>query len=438
MPRRAGTGSNGKLQATVFKKCDRSAHSPETNKGCAARDRGEAKGKCQHTCEPGEIERCHHAWTVRYNVNGVQRDQSFKDELDAHRRIVRGSGLRKAQDFQLELTRGKRAQGRTYVDPKAGNAPFGEAAETYIGNQPVAERTRELLRGVWRNHVKPVFGNKTLAQAALMRTELETLLARRMGGMSANQRDIARRIVAGTLDAAVKTRKLAGHTCDGIQIARGGKGPRTDFVFPRFDQVKFLADGGTAGDGRHYAGAGIAVWLMRGCGLRIGEALAVEKADFIHRGRTLRCARQASRDGRESLPLKHREEGGYRDVPVPAWLWEMVKDMPGGPLTPGNAGRRCQVYSTAYGKFTKAAKAIGIEKGFSPHSLRHAFASALLGRNTPIGDVAEWLGHRDINKTYAIYRHMLPEAPRTARDTLDAEYAEWRQAGQQATLPKAA
>jgi hypothetical protein len=54
MPRRAAAGNNGKLQATVLKKCDRSYHRPATNKQCAA-------GTCQHTCEPSAIERCRHA-----------------------------------------------------------------------------------------------------------------------------------------------------------------------------------------------------------------------------------------------------------------------------------------------------------------------------------------------------------------------------------------
>ncbi len=125
MSQRAAKGTSGNLQATILKKCDRSYHRPETNKGCAA-------GTCQHTCEPGETGRCRHAWTVRYTVNGVQRDKSFRDEMDAGRRVRYGSGLKKARDFQLELTRGKRAQGRTYVDPAAGNELFGPAAEAFI------------------------------------------------------------------------------------------------------------------------------------------------------------------------------------------------------------------------------------------------------------------------------------------------------------------
>jgi hypothetical protein len=158
MSRRGGTGNNGRLQATFVKKCSAEYHRPETNRQCAS-------GTCQHTCQPSEIARCRHAWTVRYNVNGVQRDKSFRDEMDGQKRVQYGTGLRKAQDFQLELTRGKRAQGKTCIDPKAGNAKFEEAAETYIANQPVAERTRELLRCVYRNHVKPVSGAKGALRA---------------------------------------------------------------------------------------------------------------------------------------------------------------------------------------------------------------------------------------------------------------------------------
>ena len=66
-------------------------------------------------------------------------------------------------------------------------------------------------------------------------------------------------------------------------------------MFPAHAQVKFVADGND-----ETLGAGICVWLMRGCGLRIEEALAVEKADFRENGTILRVYQQATRDGRET------------------------------------------------------------------------------------------------------------------------------------------
>ena len=42
---------------TLFKKCDRSNHKPDSNKRCAS-------ATCQHTCD--NRERCACVWTLRY------------------------------------------------------------------------------------------------------------------------------------------------------------------------------------------------------------------------------------------------------------------------------------------------------------------------------------------------------------------------------------
>ena len=95
--------------------------------------------------------------------------------------------------------------------------------------------------------------------------------------------------------------------------------------------------------------------------------------------------------------------GGHRGIPVPAWLWDlwdMVKDLPDGPLTPSNGDRKYQQYGTVYERFMNATEKAGIPAGFTPHSLRHGFASAMLSKGVPIADVAHWpgpagLSHRD-------------------------------------------
>jgi integrase len=149
----------------------------------------------------------------------------------------------------------------------------------------------------------------------------------------------------------------------------------------------------------------------------------VHREDF-RSPRTLRLTGQASRDGREKVPLKHRKRGEYRDVIMPAWLGELVTDMPEGPLCPGH-DRPYAVYETVRSQFQAAARSATIPAGFRAHSLRHAFASTLLSRGVPITDVARWLGHKDIRETYNTYSHFMPEAEDRAVGVLDAEYAEW-------------
>ena len=387
MSRRAGTGNNGKLQATVLKKCDRTYHRPETNKQCA-------DGTCQHTCEPSAIERCRHAWTVRYTVNGVQRDKSFRDEMDARKRVQWGTGLKKAQDFQLELTRGKRAQGKTYVDPKAGNELFGPAAEAFIMSPALEANadSRATYLSYYRASIKARFARRTLAQMATQQAadEVTELLNITMAHKSTGLRRQARMIITGTMDAAVKGEKIGRHRLAGINLTEGSRTTpaREDddeeaggFVFITDAQVGMLAAGMRVTDARgrrrFLPGVGMAAWLQRTMGLRIREALGVEKADFRTRkdgSRYLRLRSQASRDGHARVPLKHRKEGEGRNVPVPDFVWDMVQAMPDGPLCPGPRGTRYLQYNTAWSRFQAITAALDID-GYTTHSLRHQFAS---------------------------------------------------------------
>ena len=400
----------------VFKKCDRACHKPDSNKACAA-------GTCQHTCS--DVERCSHAWTLRYWAGGRQRERSFKDEI-RYGRTIYGSGRKLAQDAQLKQTVDKRAGDRTFADySKAGKANFGEAAEAFIMRLPVNERSRSSYLSAYRTHVKPLYGTSTLARVANDRDGVLDLLTVTMKELSISVRRNVRMVITGTCDEAVKAGKIREHRLADIELADNGtKHDRTDFVFPAHTQVRFVADGND-----DTLGAGICVWLMRGCGLRIEEALAIEKKDFRENGTILRVYQQATRNGREAAPLKKRKRGEYRDIPVPSWLWDMVKDLPDGPLMPGNGDRRYQLYGTVYDRFMNAAEKARIPGGFTPHSLRHAFASAMLSRGVPITDVAHWLGHRDVRVTYRIYGHLVPSAAARAIAVLDEEYADWSKPG---------
>jgi integrase len=405
---------------TIFKKCDRSNHRPDSNKGCAS-------STCQHTCDAPE--RCQHAWTLRYWVNGKQVEKSFKDKQHPTTgRVDYGSGKKLARDSQLKLTLDKRSGDITFTDhSKSGKQNFGEACEQFIARMRVGENSRDRYLHSYRTYVRGVFGDKTLAQVAQDRDGVTELLTVTMKRLSNTPRQQARLVIVGTCDEAVKAGRLARHNLADITLAdHGPRNLRSDFVFPSYEQVKFVADGGFNPETkRAVGGAGLCVWLMRGCGLRIEEALAVSKEDFIEGGTVLRVMWQASKNGRQREPLKHRKRGEYRDVPVPSWLWAMVKDLPDGLLMPGLGGKPFQRYGTIYFRFTRAAEVAGIPDGFTPHSLRHAFASAMLARGVQITELAHFLGHRDINVTHQVYGHLLPSAAKRAVAALDAEFAEW-------------
>src|SRR5450756_2756770 len=67
---------NALVQGIIKKKCDRTYHKPDSNRGCES-------GTCQHTCDAAQVADCPHKWTVVYSVNSRQREQSFKSLTEA-------------------------------------------------------------------------------------------------------------------------------------------------------------------------------------------------------------------------------------------------------------------------------------------------------------------------------------------------------------------
>ena len=208
-----------------------------------------------------------HAWTLRYWADSKQRERSFKDGVRSGRTVY-GSGRKLAQDAQLKLTVDKRAGDKTFADyVQAGKASFGVAAEAFMARLQVNERSRDSYLSTYNKHVGPVFGGRTLAQVAGDRDAVLDLLTVTMAGLSVSPRRIVRMVIAGTLDEAVKAGKLREYRVSGIELSDNGtRHDRTDFVFPFHAQASAVADP-----------VGICVWLMRGCGLRIEEALAVSE-----------------------------------------------------------------------------------------------------------------------------------------------------------------
>lgn len=338
--------------------------------------------------------------TVRFWVDGRQRERSF-------------ATAREARDFKTKTDYDARAS--IFVDDRLGREEFVAAAETWLSRKAVTGSTRAAYGTVLSVHVAPVLGGRTLASVANDRDAVTDLLVVRMAGTSYTFRKTARLIITGVLDEAVRAGRLPSHRCAGIEVANHGRvNDHSDFVFPTHAQMEKLAAG---------MPQPLTIWLMRGCGLRIQEAIAVAKSCFRDGGKTLRIHEQATRDGRSTMPLKHRKAGEHRDIPVPGYVWAMVRDLPDGYLF--RVGGRFPLYNGYLRAFTRNAHAADIPAGFHPHSLRHAFASALLAAGVPVTDVAAWLGHRDINTTYATYGHLVPSASVRAVAALDAEYNAW-------------
>ena len=143
---------------------------------------------------------------------------------------------------------------------------------------------------------------------------------------------------------------------------------------------------------------------MVGLGLRESEAMGLRWDWFNPEQKTYAVGKAKSRD--------------IRVVPVPDWLWNMIHAMPKTisewvfPAEDGNPHRAQFVKKV----LQRVCQELGLGN-VTQHQLRATFASLHAEAGTPITEIKELLGHKDISTTM-IYVESSLDAKRKAQDVL--------------------
>lgn len=168
------------------------------------------------------------------------------------------------------------------------------------------------------------------------------------------------------------------------------------------------ASGGADGDPRGLRDRAL-VELLYAAGLRVGEALRLDREDLSLEGGYVRVIGKGDKE--RLVPIGEVAIGWlgrYLDDVRPAWLAvSHVAPPRGGPLFLTERGRRL-ARQQAWATVKRAAAAAGLGERVTPHTLRHSFATHLLEGGADLRVVQELLGHASISTTQ-LYTHLTGE-----------------------------
>jgi integrase len=358
--------------------------------------------------------KCPHDYKIRYrNLAGRQVQESGFATQD--------SALGRLNEIFEAKRKTPRAQAKAARIEKYGQMLFGEyAAQWRTGQRHLAESSARQLDSLLENHLLPAFNG------------------RRMNSFDHKVVDeFIRKMEATGVGAATQSNafdKLATILLDAHHLGifehspvRGVRAPHytpSRAVIPTPGQLAALR---VRGDDTFR----LFVDLMSGCGMRNGEAAAVNINNIVADD-VYRITEQVNQSTKTYDRLKHRKAGEYRDVPLPAriratieWYAEKHGTADGYLLQhPRVSTRPFQPYLIQnQWQRLKRAQSLDIPQGMSIYSFRHFFASNCLSHGIPITDVAEWMGHKSIDITFKIYRHLMPATLGQAARALDVGLA---------------
>jgi integrase len=289
-------------------------------------------------------------------------------------------------------------------------------------------RTVQGYREKLKLHILPALG--TFKVRKIHRSVIKSLLAEKQSsGLSVETVRLIHATLRAMLNAAVEDEVIRANPAANLgrvmRLARSPAERRERIRALDADQLsRFL--GSTAEKVSHLYPL---FFLLSRTGLRLGEALALEWSDADLEKRDLRVERAVSTSGEVSTP----KSGHGRTVDLSASATDVLRTLRarmkeaalrrGGPppsrMFVGKQEKPIP-HVTAEAGFKRALKGAGLPDRFSPHSLRHTYASLLLANGTSPAYVQDQLGHSSIELTVGTYGRWLRKRAPGALECLDS------------------
>ncbi|MGO9152204.1 tyrosine-type recombinase/integrase [Mycobacterium sp.] len=302
----------------------------------------------------------------------------------------------------------------TYVAPSLGMITVGELAPAWLSRKEsdVAPSNYRTLESAWRIHVKPAWGTTRVADVDLAAVERWIAAMGKTSGATTVIR--AYGVLAGILDDAVKSRRLAANPSRGVENLPHKTGKRR--VYLTVDDVAALA----GESGQHRA----LVLTLAYTGIRWGEAVALRVSDVQFLRRRLSVHDNAVQLGVDHAvgQTKSRKE---RSVPVPRFVLDELAVQCEGrsrdDLVFGDGAYLPRPKSEG-GWFAGAVKRAKVQ-AITPHDLRHSCASIAVSSGVNVLALSRMLGHTSAKVTLDTYADLFDTDLDAVAEALDLKCA---------------
>lgn len=284
----------------------------------------------------------------------------------------------------------------SWIDPQKQRATIDSLHPRFIAQkQHLAPSSLKAMDDTWRKYVQPRWGHREVG--GITQLEVEEW----MSGM-AKQASVARRalgILAGTLDIAVKERRIHSNPARGVPLP---KKPPQKIVTLTPKQVEALAE--ECGDN------GVIVQTLATTGMRYGELSGLQVRDIDVKAGRAQLQRAVKHIAHKPVigALKGHEG---RSVAIPGHVMEQIAELISGrPATAwvfeGKGGGHLPEVDK-HSWFNMAVKRC-VDKGTLPyrvtvHDLRHVAAGLLVSAGANVKVIQRQLGHKSASMTLDVY-----------------------------------
>jgi integrase len=162
----------------------------------------------------------------------------------------------------------------------------------------------------------------------------------------------------------------------------------------------------------------MAFYLLFWTGCRCGELLALTFSDIDYDNKTMNINKTYAKIGKADIIQSPKTKKSIRVVTLPQFIIDMLKDYETYFYKPDKSERLFYMTKNALMKVMRLGSQLAGVKRIRVHDLRHSHASLLIEEGFQPLEVADRLGHENIQTTLQIYSHLYPNKQKELAEKL--------------------